>query len=494
VNTGPAERSRSWAPLDFGVYSFLAVNPLALGLWMFSLAPLVGGNLFVATVLTGVVMFLGAVVFGALAESRPWSGGDYAWQTRLLDPRLGAVLTLTSWWLVVVILAPVYGNLLRVEVLDPILTTLGWDDLASWFGGRDGIFVSSLVAIAVATAFVGLGMRRAAIVQRILLAIGIAALVAVLVLFFAHGPNEFSSAFNEQAAETYGTGHIVSTQIEQNGDLDAEAGELQFGSSLGLVPLVLLFALWIGWASPLAGEVRGWRPQLGRAVLVRTVVAWTMTCLLLFVAIGRSMTWELWNEANNLYWGTVYRTTSPTPLPAWPNPVLFASWLTDSTAVRVLILAGMAAWIVGFAATLFLGASRVLLAGAADGLLPRRFASTSRDAVPVATLALLVVPACALAALDAYWDTFASWTVAAVVALAVTTLGSALAAVRAFRRDSAGVAVIALLFASVVVLVIADWLLDPVYGIRSVGPLVFLAALYLLAGAGYALSRRRAVP
>jgi amino acid transporter len=491
VKAEPPERGRSWAPLDFGVYSFLAVNPLALGLWMFSLAPLVGGNLFVATVLTAVVMFLGAVVFGALAESRPWSGGDYAWQTRLLDRRVGAVLTLTSWWLVVVALAPVYGNLFRMEVIDPILTTLGWEDLASWFGGRNGIFVSSLVAISVATAFVGLGMRRAAIVQRVLLAIGIVALVAVLALFFTHGPNEFSRAFNEQAAETYGTGHIVSTQIEQNGDLDAEAGELEFGGSLGLVPLVLLFALWIGWAGPLAGEVRGWRPQLGRAVLVRTVVAWTMTCLLLFVAIGKSMTWELWNEANNLYWGTVYGTTSPTPLPAWPNPVLFASWLTDSTAFRVLLLAGMGAWIVGFAATLFLGASRILLAGAADGLLPRRFASTSRNAVPVATLALLVVPACALAALDAYWDMFASWTAAGVVALALTTLGSALAAAKAFRRDNTGVAVIALVFASVVGLVVGDWVLDPVYGIRAVGPIVFLAALYVLACGAYALSRRR---
>jgi amino acid transporter len=149
------------------------------------------------------------------------------------------------------------------------------------------------------------------------------------------------------------------------------------------------------------------------------------------------------------------------------------------------------AWIVGFAATLFLGASRVLLAGAADGLLPRRFASTSRNAVPAATLALLVVPACTLAALDAYWDTFASWTVAGVVALALTTLGSALAAARAFRRDNTGVAVIALVFASVVGLVVGDWVLDPVYGIRAVGPIVFLAALYVLAGGVYALSRRR---
>ncbi len=75
---------RTWFPLDFGLHAFLAVNPLVLGLWVFSLAPIVGGNLFVAVVLAGAVTLLGAVVFGTLAVRRPWTGGDYAWQTRLL--------------------------------------------------------------------------------------------------------------------------------------------------------------------------------------------------------------------------------------------------------------------------------------------------------------------------------------------------------------------------------------------------------------------------
>ena len=43
----------------------------ALGLWTFSLAPLVGGNLFIAVALAGVVVVLGAVVFGSLAARWP---------------------------------------------------------------------------------------------------------------------------------------------------------------------------------------------------------------------------------------------------------------------------------------------------------------------------------------------------------------------------------------------------------------------------------------
>jgi amino acid transporter len=355
---------QTWSALDFGLHTFLVVNPLALGLWMFSFAPLVGGNVFVAALLGPVAMLLGAVVFGALIERSPWTGGDFAWQSRFLGPRVGAIVALTSWWVVVALLAPVYGNLLHAEVLDPLLTTLGWDDLGGWFRGRDGILVASLLAISIATLFVVLGMRRAAVAQRVLVVIGGVALIAFLGLLLTRSPNDFSRAFNEQSAETYGTGRIVSTQITETGMFNARIADLELGRSLGLVPLILLFGLWIGWATPLAGEIRGWRQQLGRAVLIRTVIVWTMTCLLLFVAIGRSMTWDLWNEANNLYWGTVYGTTPPTPLPTWPNPVLFASWLLDGTALRVLLLLGMAAWVIGFAATLFLAASRVLVAAA----------------------------------------------------------------------------------------------------------------------------------
>ena len=53
---------KTWSGLDLGLHAYLAVNPLALGLWTFSLAPLVGGNLLLAVVLGGVVMFVGAVV------------------------------------------------------------------------------------------------------------------------------------------------------------------------------------------------------------------------------------------------------------------------------------------------------------------------------------------------------------------------------------------------------------------------------------------------
>jgi len=477
---------KRWSGFDFGLYAFLIVNPLALGLWTFSLAPLIGGNLLVAVVLAGVVMVLGAAVFGALVTSRPWTGGDYAWQTRLLDPRVGAILALTSWCLVVVVLPPIYGNVLVVQVLDPLLVHMGWDDAASWFRSREGMFGASLVAIALAAGFVGLGMRRAAIVQRVVVVIGVATLVTVLGLLVASTPSEFRPTFDERATEIYGAGPIAYGQTLYLGTRDARVADVELRDTFQLVPLVLLFGLWIGLATPLAAEVRASKPRALGAALVRASLASTVVALVLLLALARGVHWEFWNEANNLYWGTVYDTTATALLPAWPNPVVFAAWLTDSTALQIALIAGMGAWVLGWIATLFLAATRVVVAAAADQALPGFAGRVVGDSVPVNALALLVVPACGFAAADAYWDDFASWAAAAVVALGMTAAASGLAGVAAFRRESRGLAVISGLFACVVAVVIAIWVVDPVYGIRSTGPLLFLGALYVLGTIIYA--------
>jgi amino acid transporter len=326
-------------------------------------------------------------------------------------------------------------------------------------------------------------MRRAAIVQRALVVIGSAAFLAVLALFLTTSRGEFQRAFDEAATEIYGNGGYTYQQTLYLGALDARVSDVDPVDTLRLVPLVLLFALWIGWAGPLAGEVRGGERRSTRSVLVRAATASTVMSLLLFVALGRSTNWDFWNEANNMYWGTLYGTTGTTPLPTWPNPVVFATWVVDSSFARIAIVAGMAAWIVGWTATLFLAATRVLLAAASDGLLPRSIARTTKDSVPLLALALLVVPACAIAAADAYWDTFASWTSAAALALALTTVGSGLTAMLAFRSEEPRLAATSALFLLVVSVVIGAWLSDPVYGIQAAASLAFLALLYAIVGA-----------
>jgi len=96
-----------------------------------------------------------------------------------------------------------------------------------------------------------------------------------------------------------------------------------------------------------------------------------------------------------------------------------------------------------------------------------------------------------LAAVDAYSETFAGWTAIAVVALGLTTMGSGVAAVVSLRREQPRLAVVSALFVALVALVIAVWLLDPVYGMRTVGSVALLVLLYAISAAVYAISRRK---
>ncbi|MGI8885974.1 MAG: hypothetical protein ACR2G9_03575, partial [Gaiellaceae bacterium] len=52
-------------------------------------------------------------------------------------------------------------------------------------------------------------------------------------------------------------------------------------------------------------------------------------------------------------------------------------------------------------------------------------------------------------------------------------------------------AVVSAVFVALVALVVAVWLLDPVYGMRTVGAVAFLVLLYAITAALYAISRRR---
>ena len=217
-----------------------------------------------------------------------------------------------------------------------------------------------------------------------------------------------------------------------------------------------------------------------------------MSSLLFFVAIGRGNTWDLWNEANNLYWGTVYGTTPATPLAGVAEPRGIRDLVDGQLdpAVRHHRLACPPGCWAGWRRC-SCRATRVLLAAASDGVLPPSVSRTTGDSVPLGALSLLVVPACALAALDAYWGAFAEWTSVAVVALALTTAGSGVAAVIAFRRENRLLAGVSMLFVLAVAIVVAVWVLDPVYGMRTLGSLVFLAFLYAIASGVFVLSRHQ---
>ena len=119
----------------------------------------------------------------------PRAGGDYVWQSRILGSGIGFVLAATGWWFILWLWAPIYGNILSVQLFQPLWATLKWTwpaGGAAWFGTNNGIFVVTLITIALAGVLVSLGMAGYAKVQRWCFLGGLVGFAVVVVLLLVN--------------------------------------------------------------------------------------------------------------------------------------------------------------------------------------------------------------------------------------------------------------------------------------------------------------------
>ena len=84
---------KGWSGFDAFGYSFLSVNLVTLGMFyslaVFAFVP--GGSVLSALVLSGIAMTFLCIAYAGLIAVMPRAGGDYVWQTRILDGIPGAV-------------------------------------------------------------------------------------------------------------------------------------------------------------------------------------------------------------------------------------------------------------------------------------------------------------------------------------------------------------------------------------------------------------------
>jgi amino acid transporter len=162
------------------------------------------------------------------------------------------------------------------------------------------------------------------------------------------------------------------------------------------------------------------------------------------------------------------------------------------------------AWFLGWSGTLFLSSTRMIFAAAFDRVLPESAARVSeRRAVPMMALVYIMVPSVVLSVVYAYSTDFRALTLDATLVIAVTFLGSCVAAAilpwyKPQIFDNSPVAHLKWVvsgagFITSVILgwVIYLWFSDPLYGIGvgNVNSIVFLGVLYGLAALVYVVAR-----
>src|SRR3954462_3923055 len=159
---------RGWAVRDAFIYAAFSINIVTLGFVAFSYGPFIPhGSLLWAVILSGAYLVFQAITYASLIAAMPRAGGDYVWMSRVLGGGIGFVLAVCGWWFILWHWVPIYANILNIEVLGPMAAIVGWDSAVTLLSGAGGVFVASILTALIASAFIALGIRTYARIQKI---------------------------------------------------------------------------------------------------------------------------------------------------------------------------------------------------------------------------------------------------------------------------------------------------------------------------------------
>jgi basic amino acid/polyamine antiporter, APA family len=508
---------KSWSARDAFIYSALAVNLVSLGMYFgLSNAPFVAdGSILTAVLIAAVFVSFLVVVYAGLISTMPRAGGDYLWQTRTLGGAIAFVLAITGWCFILWHWAPIYADILRVQVASPILSVLGADGAIDWLSTETGIFVMCLGVIAFVGMLVAIGMEAYARWQKTAFWIALAGLLIMLGLMLFSSQGAFQDAVNREAVDSLGA--PAGTDAYQQTIDEAAAAEYAyegfgFGGSLNgaflLIPFVLFFLLYPNWGATLYGEIRG-AGSFRKVFTPMFAGLWvTVAATVIFLALAdKTFGWDFYMASNAMYWDVGAGSgIAGTETGIFPFPGLLAAWLVDSPVIQLILLAMLSMWFFAWSGTLFLSSTRVIFAAAFDRILPEWAAALSeRRRVPLGALAIMLIPSIPISALYAYSADFQTYTLAATLVIAITFFGSGIAAViLPWRRPEMWanspasririgpvplVPVAGVIMTGFLGWTIYRWLTEDLYALNNSDSFIYLGSLYVLALVIYVIAR-----
>ncbi|MBI4769258.1 MAG: APC family permease, partial [Chloroflexi bacterium] len=507
---------RSWSVFDAFIYAFFSINLVTLGFYIISQMYFFEGGLIPTLIISGLIILAEVVVYAGLIAVMPRAGGDYVWQSRILGGGIGFVLAVTGWWFILWLWTPLYADMLRHIFFVPLLGVIGAQASALWFAwDANAWFLVCLITVAFVTLIIALGMKTYARVQKLSFWVGNAGLLIVCLFLLFGNQAAFKAGLEANATKLFGAAPGVYDATIAAGQEAGGVTPLTGGTLTAIflaMPYLVFFNLWPNWGATLYGEVKGaddFKKNLSGmawALIVTTALA-----VIFFLLVNKTIGWDFMTNANAAYWN--YRwgfTDQAPPLNFWPYPALLAVFLTTSPILQFLVLLAMSMWFFGWAGTVFLSSTRVIFAAAFDRLLPEKVASVEpRTRTPIWALILMIVPGLIVSYLYVYnVANFASLTLASTLVIAVTYLGSTIAAIILpyTKKDLYEASPIAkyrvlgiplitaagVIFAAFLLFLLYQWLLDPnaLYGIgysinpdgyKNVTSIIFMGAMYLLA-------------
>jgi len=357
------------------------VVPQSLGVY-----PGIGALVPLAMFATGLVIFLKVFLYARFSRAMPRAGSSYVWTVRALNLPLGFILHFV-WWASITaamgFIAFAFGNFLGNAMVN-----------AGFAAGHLLLSKPGHLALGLAALWIIYGIHVAGIrdygrLVVILLALVVVTALAVGVIGFAADP---AALLHTAAART----GIAFAHPAAAPPFDAHA-------FLAVCTLFIFAYGGLSGAPALSGETEHAETVMPRGI----VIAW-LTSVVLFSLVAAALLHAVpwWAALDLIRHKHASLVTAPGIIGlAAPRPLAAALDLVIALIVGKTLAPQMVV------------TSRMLFAWAEDGLIPARFAETSRRRAPVAALTLTVV----LASLFLVQATYIGWAFG-IVARSVTIL------------------------------------------------------------------------
>ncbi|MEM4474290.1 MAG: APC family permease, partial [Candidatus Bathyarchaeia archaeon] len=369
-------REANW--VDILIFALLNMSAGLSAWWLFLWGPYIvpGGNIYLAILITLIMMIFGGLSWAFLASIAPRSGGEYIFNSRILHPLLGL---LSSWGWIVANFA--WMGVLTAYMFDPGLITtfhlVGWAETAEFVTSPIGLIICGVIVIIVMVIISILGFKAFRVFQAACFALGITMFLVIWALFSMHSRADFIQAWNNIAAK-YGTADyhtlisLTSQYIEKT--YGVRAPIIQSWSITNAFPLLPV----VGWglmypyiATYIAGETK----RVERSMLIGIIGSLVLCAIMWWITTGlleRVVGYEFLVATSYAYADGLEFYT----LPFSPSYFGFAMIMSPSW-LRWLIGLGFTAWVAYYDLYSVFPGARILLAWSFDRLAPAAFGDVS---------------------------------------------------------------------------------------------------------------------
>jgi len=504
---------RVWDPLDMFLFNFISAPFVTYGLFFaMTSASIPDGDQVLGWIL-GLIPFLAVCIYYAmLGVTIPVAGGEYTYISRTFGGSHGFAMSMLGSIWPQLVWGPICGLTINYMVLIPVTYYFGAiyaiDPLikfSSWLLTIEGQLVITLITSSYTFFFDCLGMKVYRVVQRVCSFFGFIglAIISAVFIFFYGQQNQFITNFNALILQKEGISNAYQLILDKAASAGFHSANITWYGTFLVIPMSFLMYYTVLFGFPVIGEMKA-ADDVKKQLFT---LAGPAIAVCIFAVVILSTTYNIaGREFLNAYCYLWQTGQSPVGLPPY-YLALFMVLLKDQPFfILITLILYSAISIIIWVPNLYIPPSRYMFAWAFDRIFPSKIAELKgKSHTPV--YAFLTMYVASIIVLLLYLFTpFGGYTASIGLAAAVMSLGAAFAAIilpyklkniwenspaSVYKIGKIPIIVIAgVIGATYLLVMIIEYVINPVYGLNNPLCLGFLLSLYIASYIFYFIIRQ----